>query len=304
MSKLTFVVCVLLVLLLSACNGQPPETSTPSATSTRTATAMATPSSTETPTATITPTVTDTPIQFQSGKISTPGPFAYYFDPSLRNSKGNWEGVFYICTRYLNYDKRYDGFEIAADPVDCINRTVLGWVQGGDVILGTGNYNGFMTFIPPGAKQCANGLDDDRDGMIDHPADPHCENVSDDWEDEKPPIPPVVVPPPDKDERVKITMPKNGTEVHCNSEDTCGVGVRVNWLNPTPGNKLCIFVQPKETNNQPYYYQPTGTAYIGPAKNNTIFEIIAVSTSLSCSTGSSLPPGNQGSVDVKRINND
>lgn len=300
---LTFNFSVLFVL--SACAPSTPTlTSTDTFTVTPTSTATSTLTATSTPTATITPTATPIPVQHQRGKFSASDSGAYYFDPSLRSEKGIWsgEGEFYVCSRY--FSQIYDSFEIAETNVDCINRNTLGWVSTKSVILGA-DYAGEIVSVLPEAKQCEDGIDNDRDEKIDYPSDPDCDNASDDWEDAAPPIIPLPPLPPPENERVRITSPSNGFELHCPTGDTCSVGVSVNWTDPAAGRQICVFIQPLQTENQPYYSQFTGTggqAWIGPAPNNTNFKIIAVSTTSGCIGGSNLPNGNSHSVTIKRVN--
>jgi len=186
MVKKIFIATSVVVLLLFAC-APPPlmPTATPPATFTSTVTKTATP--TLTPTATMTPTETATPIPFQIGNFSTTGPVAYFFDASLRKAIGKWEGEFSVCARY--FSQRYDSFLIAESAVDCANHETLGWVAVNSVVLATDEFPmALITIIPSDKNQCENGIDDDRDGLIDYPADPGCPDASDDWEDERPPV--------------------------------------------------------------------------------------------------------------------
>jgi hypothetical protein len=186
-AKIFFTVS-LLGLLLFACIPAPVvPTATPFATFTSTVTNTATATATLTPTATIIPTATVTPIQFQMGQFSTSGPVAYYFDASLRKSTGKWDGEFYICARY--FSQRYDSFLIAESPVDCVNDEPLGWVPISSVVMPNDEFPmALTTVIPSDKKQCENGIDDDRDSLIDYPLDPGCPDANDDWEDERPPV--------------------------------------------------------------------------------------------------------------------
>lgn len=296
------VVNSLMILMLFAC-GTATETPTPTpfSTFTITSTATMTPTNTPTHTPTMTPTMTITPIQFQTGRLKTPGPFAYYFDPSLRQLVENWEGDFYICTRHYGIENNYDSFKVAKSPEDCINNTVFGWVKSELVDWGPGPYLGFVTVIPPETKQCGDGIDNDRDRFIDFPLDVDCANIDEDWEDALPPVPPPPPPPP-PNERVTITRPASGTRVNCPSGNICGVSVQVRWVNPAPGNKMCVYVHPETTGPLSWlqFEGTSGQAFIGDAPTGTDFDIIAVSAP-SC-PGSSEPSGRSHSVTVIRIN--
>ena len=310
MIRKTFGFMLLVAFLLSSCVYPPPQ---PTATPSFTPTSSSTPTNTDTPTPTNTatqtltptwtPTFTLTPIQFQSGIFSGSDAIPYYGDPSLARSIGTWKSEFYICARYLS--QKYNSYQIAESSQDCINHEALGWVQSEKVILSAGQFPPAQTtFVPPEAKQCANLIDDDKDEEIDYPADPGCEDANDDREDEAPIVQPVV--PPDPDERVLITHPRDGFDLHCPTGDGCPINVTVQWTKRTPGNRICVFVQPLEVPGQQYYFQfkgETGQAWIGVAqKNNTNFKIVAVSTSQPCVTGSRLPRGKSNSVKVRRIN--
>ena len=102
------------------------------------------------------------------------------------------------------------------------------------------------------------------------------------------------------EEIITVSAP---AEVHCLSEQECGFSVNVVWQNPPSGHRLCVYTH-LETVGPVYFYQFQGTsgqARIGDAPTNSGFEIIAVSTSVSCN-GLSLPLGKSSSVRVIRIN--
>ena len=174
---------------------------------------------------------------------------------------GKSDAEFYICARDFNISKGYDSYGIAESQVDCINNNLLGWVPSALIILGTDKYEGFTTLIPPEFKQCENLIDDDRDGEIDYPSDLGCESPSDDREDEAP----IVQPPPpvNPKEIIRIISPDDGFKKNCPKGDTCPVSVRIRWYDATKGNKLCVFVQPLQTPNQPYYFQFQGNRRAG-----------------------------------------
>jgi MinD-like ATPase involved in chromosome partitioning or flagellar assembly len=168
---------------------------TPSVTSTFVTTMIQ--ASTLTSTLTFEPSFTSTPLSLPPTQpppppieaiFSVSGPVIYYSDPLLRNEKGSLEGKFYVCARYISGSTILN-YQIAEKLEDCSSGLALGWVSEAYVILVDKFPEALTTLVPPDAKECEDGIDNDNDRLIDYPSDPGCSSATDNTED-------IIEPPP------------------------------------------------------------------------------------------------------------